>query len=71
MKPEPVLLDRPAPPTFIHRQDCSCPACPGGRRALDPVTRACLLFGIGLIIGTLIVAASGRLEAALCALFGL
>ncbi|MDF0489178.1 hypothetical protein PX554_13640 [Sphingomonas sp. H39-1-10] len=71
MKPDPATLDRPVPAPFIHRQDCRCPDCPGGRRPLDPVTRATLLFSGGMGIGFLLVAASGNLEEALRALFGL
>jgi hypothetical protein len=71
MKLEPILLDRPVPAPFIHRQGCRCPACPGGWQSLDPVSRSVLLFSAGLALGLTLVAASGRLEAALRALFGL
>ena len=71
MKPEFVSPERPVSAQFIHRQDCRCPDCPGGRRPLHPVTRTSLLFSSGVVIGVLMVAASGNLEAALRAVFGL
>lgn len=70
MKLQPIQRDRPVPAPIIHLQGCHCNACPGGR-SLDPVTRNVLLFSAGLTLGFLLVAASGRLEAALRALFGL
>nr|WP_165388338.1 hypothetical protein [Sphingomonas populi] len=71
MKSDPVSIDRPVPAQFIHRQDCRCPDCPGARRPLNPAARGALLFSGGMAIGFLLVAASGNLEAALRALFGL